>query len=394
VSGPLDGVTVLGLEQAIAAPLCTRHLADLGARVIKIEQPGFGDSTRHYDEAVRGLAAHFVWLNHGKESAALDLTARTDHDLLHQMLGRADVIVSNLAPGALDRLGLGVDELAQQYPRLIIVDISGYGRGGPLDHKRAYDLLIQAEAGSCTITGLPGRPAKPGIPIADIGTALYAYSSVLAALYERERTGRGAVIPIAMLDVVAEMMGFALNQVIHDGTEPDPVGMGSPMVAPYGAYPTADGQTAVLGTTSDREWRRLAADLLDRPDLAEDPRYAHNADRVRLRTEVDEIVAAWCVQRTLAEIQKTADAAGIGNARLNGVRALADHAQLAARNRWREVDTSVGPVPALVPPGLARGWSVTSGRVPALGADTDTIRAEFAVPTSAADTDVPRPTRN
>ncbi|MFD2153109.1 CaiB/BaiF CoA transferase family protein [Rhodococcus jostii] len=378
MSGPLDGITVLGLEQAIAAPLCTRHLADLGARVIKVEQPGFGDSTRHYDGTVRGLAAHFVWLNHGKESAALDLTASADREVLHDLLARADVIVSNLAPGALDRLGLGVDELAQRYPRLIIVDISGYGRGGPLDHKRAYDLLIQAEAGSCTITGRPGQPAKPGIPIADIGTALYAYSAILAALYERERTGRGAVIPIAMLDVVAEMMGFALNQVIHGGVEPEPVGMGSPMVAPYGAYPTVDGQTAVLGTTSDREWRRLAADLLGRPDLAEDPRYAHNDDRVRARTELDEIVGAWCGQRTLAEIQRAADAAGIGNARLNGVRDLAEHPQLAARNRWRDIDTPAGPVPALVPPGLAQGWATVSGSVPALGADTDAIRAEFA----------------
>ncbi|KXX60435.1 CaiB/BaiF CoA transferase family protein [Rhodococcus sp. LB1] len=378
MSRPLEGVTVLGLEQAIAAPLCTRHLADLGARVIKIEQPGFGDSTRHYDRTVRGLAAHFVWLNHGKESAALDLNAPADHDLLHNLLGSADVIVSNLAPGALDRLGLGVDELAQRYPRLIIVDISGYGRGGPLDHKRAYDLLIQAEAGSCTITGLPGHPSKPGIPIADIGTALYAYSAVLAALYEREQTGRGAVIPIAMLDVVAEMMGFALNQVIHGGVEPEPVGMGSPMVAPYGAYPTIDDRTAVLGTTSDREWRRLAADLLQRPDLADDPRYARNEDRVRLRGELDEIVSAWCAQRSLAEIQQAADAAGIGNARLNGVRGLADHPQLAARGRWRDIDTPVGPVPALVPPALAQEWTAASGSVPELGADTEAIRTEFA----------------
>ncbi|RZL81052.1 MAG: CoA transferase [Rhodococcus sp. (in: high G+C Gram-positive bacteria)] len=378
MSGPLEGITVLGLEQAIAAPLCTRHLADLGARVIKIEQPGSGDMTRHYDRTVRGLAAHFVWLNHGKESAALDLKEPGDQDLLHDLLHRADVIVSNLAPGALDRFGLGVDELTQQYPRLIIVDISGYGRGGPLDHKRAYDLLIQAEAGACTITGLPGHPAKPGIPIADIGTALYAYSAILAALYEREKTGRGAVIPIAMLDVVAEMMGFALNQVLHTGVEPQPVGMGSPMVAPYGAYPTADGLTAVLGTTSDREWRRLATDLLDRPDLTEDPRFAHNDDRVRARTDLDEIVGAWCAQRTLAEIQKIADAAGIGNARLNGVRDLANHPQLAGRGRWRDIDTPVGPVPALLPPGLAREWPVVNGRVPALGADTDALRAEFA----------------
>jgi crotonobetainyl-CoA:carnitine CoA-transferase CaiB-like acyl-CoA transferase len=377
---PLASITVLALEQAIAAPLCTRHLADLGARVIKVEQPGTGDASRHYDGVVRGLAAHFVWLNHGKQSAALDLTEPSDRNVFTRLLERADVLVSNLAPGALDRLGLNPDTLAERYPRLIIVDISGYGRGGPLDHKRAYDLLVQAEAGSCAITGLPGQPAKSGIPIADVGTALYAYSSVLAALYERERTGRGAVIPIAMLDVAAEMMGFALNQVLHGGGELEPVGMGSPMVAPYGAYPTADGQTAVLGTTSDREWRRLARDLLGRPDLAGEPRYAHNGDRIRHRAELDQILGGWCAQRDLAEIQRRADEAGIGNARLNGVRDLAEHTQLAARGRWRQVGTPAGPVPALLPPALARDWPPVSGRVPALGADTDAIRAEVSRP--------------
>jgi len=377
---PLSGITVLGLEQAIAAPLCTRHLADLGARVIKIEQPGSGDMARYYDQAVRGLAAHFVWLNHGKQSAALDLTEPSDAEVFTRLLERADVLVSNLAPGALTRLGLKTEALAERYPRLIVVDISGYGRGGPLDHKRAYDLLVQAEGGSCAITGLPGQPAKSGIPVADIGTALYAYSSVLAALYEREHTGRGAVIPIAMLDVVGEMMGFALNQVLHAGTELQPVGMGSPMVAPYGAYPTADGQAAVLGTTSDREWQRLARDLLARPELAEDPRFAHNGDRVRHRAELDQILGDWCAQRDLAEVQRRADQAGIGNARLNGVRDLAEHAQLAARGRWRQVDTPVGPVPALLPPALARDWPPVTGPVPALGADTDTIRAEVRQP--------------
>ncbi|MGH3152991.1 MAG: CaiB/BaiF CoA transferase family protein [Streptosporangiaceae bacterium] len=375
---PLSGITVLALEQAIAAPLCTRHLADLGARVIKIEQPGGGDMARHYDGTVRGLGAHFVWLNHGKQSAALDLTEPADLDVFTGLLECADVLVSNLAPGALGRLGLAPEDLAGRYPRLIVVDISGYGQGGPLDHKRAYDLLVQAEGGSCAITGFPGQPVKSGIPIADIGTALYAYSSVLAALYQRERTGRGAVIPIAMLDVVGEMMGFALNRVLHGGGELQPVGMGSPMVAPYGAYPAADGQMAVLGTTSDREWRRLACDMLGRPDLAEDPRYAHNGDRVRHRAELDQILGAWCAQHDLAEIQRRADDAGIGNARLNTVRDLAEHTQLAARNRWRQVDTPGGPVPALLPPALARDWTPVSGPVPALGADTDAIRAEVS----------------
>jgi itaconate CoA-transferase len=377
-SGPLEGITVLSLEQAISAPLCTRHLAELGARVIKVEYPGIGDSARHYDGAVRGMAAHFVWLNHGKESAELNLTGAADMEVFRRLLAKADVLVSNLAPGALARLGLAPADLVERYPRLIVVDISGYGTGGPLDHKRAYDLLVQAEGGSCSITGLPGAPAKSGVPVADIGTALYAYSAVLAALYDRERTGHGALVPIAMLDVVAEMMGFALNQVLHGAPEPEPVGMGSPMVAPYGAYPTADGQTVVLGTTSDREWRRLATELLRRPDLATDARLARNADRVALRGEVDAILRAWCADRDLADIQRLADEAGIGNARLNGVRDLAEHPQLAQRGRWREVDSPVGPVPALLPPALGRGWPVPDSRVPALGADTAAIRAEVA----------------
>ena len=373
---PLDGITVVGLEQAISAPLCTRHLADLGARVIKVENPGSGDSTRHYDSVVGGMSAHFVWLNHGKESVALDLKTEADLNVLNSILESADVIVSNLAPGALARLGLGTDALAQRFPRLIIVDISGYGTGGPLDHKRAYDLLIQAEGGSCAITGSPGHPAKPGIPAADIGTALYAYSSILAALYDRERTGRGTVIPIAMLDTVAEMMGFAINGYLHGGTESEPVGMGSPMIAPYSAYPTADGQTAVLGTTNDREWSRLAT-MIGRAELADDPRYAHNDDRVRERAALDAVVGGWCAQRNLADIQKLADEAGIGNARLNNVADLAKHPQLAERRRWHEIGTPSGLVPALVHPALARDWEVRSGSVPALGEHTAAVRAEF-----------------
>jgi crotonobetainyl-CoA:carnitine CoA-transferase CaiB-like acyl-CoA transferase len=379
VSAPLEGITVLSLEQAISAPLCTRHLADLGARVIKVENPGVGDSARHYDGTVRGMAAHFVWLNHGKESAELRLTDPEDLDVFTRLLATADVLVSNLAPGALGRLGLAPDDLLARFPRLVVVDISGYGTGGPLDHKRAYDLLVQAEGGSCALTGLPGQPAKSGVPVADVGTALYAYSAVLAALYDRERTGHGTVVPIAMLDVVAETLGFALNQVLHGGEEPQPVGMGSPMVAPYGAYPTADRQTVVLGTTSDREWHRLASDLLERPDLAQEPRFARNSDRVEHRAELDQILDAWCAERDLADIQDRADAAGIGNSRLNTVGELAAHPQLVERGRWREVDTPVGRVPALLPPALGRGWTVPDRPVPALGADTDRIRAEVAL---------------
>jgi itaconate CoA-transferase len=374
---PLAGITVVSLEQAISAPLCTRHLADLGARVIKVENPQGGDSTRHYDRVVHGsMSAHFVWLNHGKESAALDLTDPADLDVLAALLEDADVFVSNLAPGALGRLGLAPAELAAEHPRLIIVDVSGYGTGGPLDHKRAYDMLIQAEGGSCATTGWPGKPAKSGIPLADVGTSLYAYSGILAALFHRERTGQGSIIPISMLDVVAEMMGFALNQVIHGGVEPQPVGMGSPMVAPYGAYPTADDQTVVLGTTSDREWRRLA-ELIGRPEMAEDPRFRHNHHRVAERAELDDAIAAWTQTLPLAQIQELADEAGIGNSRLNLVADLAVHPQLSERGRWREVGTPSGPVPALRHPAAGLDWTLRNGAVPALGEHTDAIRAEL-----------------
>ncbi len=378
VEGPLAGITVVSLEQAISAPLCTRHLADLGARVIKVESPSGGDSTRHYDRAVHGsMSAHFVWLNHGKESVALDLGEPADLALMRAMLDEADVFVSNLAPGALGRLDLAPVDLLETRPELIVVDISGYGTGGPLDHKRAYDLLVQAEGASCSTTGLPGAPAKSGIPLADIGTALYAYGGVLAALYDRSRSGQGTIIAIAMLDVVSEMMGFALNQWIHTGTEPVPVGLGSPMIAPYGGYPTADGQTVVLGTTNDREWRRLAG-LIGRPQLADDPRYRHNHHRVAARQELDDVIAAWSRTMRLEEIQERADAAGIGNSRLSSVEDLANHPQLAQRHRWRDVDTPSGSVPALRHPALGADWPVRSGAVPALGEHTAAIRAEFA----------------
>ena len=378
MTSPLAGLTVVALEQAISAPLCTRHLADLGARVIKVESPKGGDSTRHYDGVVGGMSAHFVWLNHGKESAALDLADPADMKLMTRLLANADVFISNLAPGALRRLGLAPAELIDRHSHLIVVDISGYGTGGPFDHKRAYDLLIQAESGSCSITGWPSHPAKPGIPAADIATALYAQSAILAALYEREHTGRGAVIPIAMLDVAAEMMGFALNQVLHGRPNPEPVGMGSPMVAPYGAYTTSDGEMVVLGTTSDREWARLAGELLQSPELAADSRYATNEARVERRSELDGILAAWCADRTLAQIQTLADEAGIGNAKVNSVSDLAAHPQLSARGRWREVTTPSGPVPALMHPALAVQWPVLSGSVPALGEHTKAIRAEYS----------------
>jgi itaconate CoA-transferase len=298
---PLESLLVVAVEQAVAAPICTRHLADLGARVIKVETPAGGDFARDYDDVVRGMAAHFVWANRNKESIALDLKQPLGREALARLIERADVLVQNLAPGAAARLGLDSVQLRRQRPRLITVDISGYGRGGPYADARAYDLLVQAEAGSCAITGTPEHPAKPGIPLADIGAGMYALSSVLAALLVRERTGTGAAISVGLFDAVAEWLGFALNQARYGGSSPQPNGLSSPMVAPYGAYRTADGQTLVLGTTNDREWQRLATRVLARPDLAQDPRYATNARRVAHRAELDLAIGEWAAEQSLDE---------------------------------------------------------------------------------------------
>jgi crotonobetainyl-CoA:carnitine CoA-transferase CaiB-like acyl-CoA transferase len=376
---PLEGVLVVALEQAVAAPLGTRTLADLGARVIKVEHPGGGDFTRQFDDVVNGMAAHFVWLNRGKESVALDLRSRPGADALRALLERADVLVSNLGPGATGRLGIGPADLAERYPRLIGVEISGYGRSGPLAGKRAYDLLVQSEAGACAITGRPGEPAKPGPPYADTSTGLYAAIAVLAALAERAVTGKGRNIELSMFDVVTELMGYPLTWTRYTGVDQQPAGMGSPAVAPYGAYPTSDGRTVVLGTTNDGEWQRLARQMLGRGDLADDPRYLRNDGRVRARAQLDEILAAWTKGHSLAEIQDAADAARIGNAVYRTPMEVLDHPHLAARDRWREVATPAGPVPGLLPPMLFDGEALPAGPVPALGEHTEAVLAELGI---------------
>jgi crotonobetainyl-CoA:carnitine CoA-transferase CaiB-like acyl-CoA transferase len=381
---PLKGVLVVALEQAVSAPLATRTLADLGARVIKVENPNGGDFTRNFDDVVHGMAAHFVWLNRGKESVALDLTDPQARETLHVLLDRADVLVSNLGPGATGRLGIGPDDLAARHPRLIGVEISGYGKGGPLSGKRAYDLLVQSEAGACAITGRPGEPAKPGPPYADTSTGLYAAIAVLSALAERAATGKGRQVEISMFDVVAELMGYPLTWTRYTGVDQQPVGMASPAVAPYGAYPTSDGRVVVLGTTNDGEWRRLARQMLGRDDLAADPRYARNDDRVRHRGELDAIVAAWCEERPLAEVADAADAAGIGNAVYRTPSEVLDHPHLAARDRWREVATPVGPVIGLLPPMLFDGEALPAGPVPALGEHTDAVLRELGLESPSA----------
>jgi len=377
----LAGVTVVALEQAVSAPMCTRTLADFGARVIKVENPAGGDFARHYDDVVNGLAAHFVWANRNKESVALDLKSPEGLDILHRLLERADVLVSNLAPGSTARLGVAPDQLRQRHPDVIAVEIDGYGSGGPLSHKRAYDLLAQSESGSCAVTGHPGRPAKPGPPIADISTGLYSALSIVSLLFSRDRRPhRGGAVNVSLFDTMMDLMGYPLTYTQHSGINQQPLGMSSPAVAPYGAYPTADGQTVVLGTTNDREWQRLAREIIERPDLADDERFASNSDRVEHRGLLDEAIEAWCARRDLTHIQKTADAAGIGNARYNLPSEVLEHPQLSTRNRWRPVQTSAGPIRAILPPPIIEGYEQPMGAVPGLGQHTDAVLSELGLP--------------
>jgi crotonobetainyl-CoA:carnitine CoA-transferase CaiB-like acyl-CoA transferase len=374
---PLRGIVVVAVEQAVSAPICTRHLGDLGARVIKVENRAGGDFARDYDEVVHGMSAYFTWANRNKESVALDLKHPLGREALARLAQKADVLVQNLAPGAAARLGLDPAELRGRRPELITVDISGYGQGGPYAGNRAYDLLIQSEAGSCAITGTPGHPAKPGIPVADIGAGMYALSSILAALLVRERTGRGTAISVGLFDVVAEWMGYALNHARYGGTDLEPNGVSSPAVAPYGAYLTADGQTLVLGTTNDREWQRLARDVLHRPDLAQDPRYASNSDRVARRAELDTAIGRWAAGLTLAECRKAAEAAGLGHARLNRPTEVIGHPQLAQRDRWQTIGSPAGPVLGLLPPPEVAGWDWRLDPIPALGEHTEPVLREL-----------------
>ena len=382
-AGPLAGITVVALEQAVSAPMCTRVLADFGARVIKVENPRGGDFARHYDDVVNGLAAHFVWANRGKESVTLDLKTEAGLNILHRLLDRADVLVSNLAPGSTARLGIAPADLTERHPDVIAVEIDGYGPGGPLSHKRAYDLLAQAESGACAVTGRPGEPAKPGPPMADISTGLYSALSILALLYSRDAgpdSGRhGNAVAVSLFDTMTDLMGYPLTYTQHSGIDQQPLGMSSPAVAPYGAYRTGDGQTVVLGTTNDAEWQRLSRQIIQRDDLADDPRFANNSGRCAHRGILDDAIGAWCAVHDLEHVQKTADAAGIGNARYNRPSEVLVHPQLTARDRWRQVDTPAGPIQALLPPPVIADYQPAMGAVPGLGQHTDSVLAEFGI---------------
>jgi crotonobetainyl-CoA:carnitine CoA-transferase CaiB-like acyl-CoA transferase len=373
---PLTGVTVLAFEQAVAAPYCTRLLADLGARVIKIEQPGSGgDFARYYDDAAAGLATHFVWLNRNKESLALDCKRPEARAILDRLLDGADVVIQNLAPGAARRLGLDAETLVRDRPHLVAVDVSGYGTGGPLDHRRAYDLLVQAEAGSCASTGTADAPAKPGIPIADVGTGMQAAVSILAALTGRASTGRGAAIQVSLFDTIVDLLGNALIHYRYTGQDRPPLGLSSNVVAPYGAYPTRDGQLVMLGTTNDGEWQRLATQLLDRPDLAADRTLATNAQRLEQRERLDEAVIAWTSTVDIDEIGARATAAGIGHGVYRQLGEVVDHPQVTERQRWVEVGSPVGPVASLLPAFTSTAWAPPLAPVPGLGEHTGAVLA-------------------
>ncbi|WP_216913193.1 CaiB/BaiF CoA transferase family protein [Nocardia noduli] len=374
-AAPLAGTVVVSFEQAVAAPYCTRLLADLGARVIKVERPRTGDFARDYDSEANGMATHFVWLNRNKESIVVDFKAAREKVVLEALLDRADVVVQNLAPGVARGLGIDAGTVVAARPSVVAVDISGYGTGGPLDNRRAYDLLVQAEAGSCAMTGTADAPAKPGIPIADVGAGLQAAVAILAALNARNRSGRGTAIQVSLFDSVTDLLGFGLLHAAYTGTERPPNGLSSPVVSPYGAYPTRDGRTVVLGTTNDSEWQRLSA-LLDRPDLAAAPEFASNPQRCERRAELDAAITAWTRTLDLDEICARADAAGIGNSEFQRVSDVVDHPQLVERGRWREVDSPVGPLRSLLPAFVGAGWPDLLNPVPALGEHTAAILAE------------------
>ena len=374
---PLDGITVVTLEHAIAAPFCTRQLADLGARVIKIERPGVGDFARAYDTRVRGLASHFVWTNRSKESLTLDVKHPEADGILRKLLEGADVLVQNLAPGAAARLGLSYEALKERYPRLIVCNISGYGPDGPYRDKKAYDLLIQSESGFLSVTGTPDEPVKAGCSIADISAGMYAYTNILAALLQRGKTGQGCNIDVSMLEGMVEWMGYPLYYA-YDGAPPPPrAGAAHATIYPYGPFPVGDGKTVMLGLQNEREWVLFCEKVLQQPALATDARFSTNSARNASRTELRAIIVDVFSKLTGEQVIERLDAAQIANAHMNDMHDLWKHPQLAARKRWADVATPVGPVPAPLPPGIPNTCTPRMDPIPALGQHTDIILAEL-----------------
>ncbi|MGI9156404.1 MAG: CaiB/BaiF CoA transferase family protein [Marmoricola sp.] len=377
---PLEGVTVVSLEQAVAAPLATRHLADLGARVIKIERVDGGDFARAYDEAVNGLASHFVWLNRSKQSVALDLRSPAGLAILHDLIDRCDVLVQNLAPGAAERLGCSAPELRAARPELVVVDMSGYGSAGEFRDRKAYDMLVQAESGLISVTGTEEHPAKTGVPSADIAAGLYAFSAVLSALFRRLRTGEGASIEVSMFDSLVEWLGHPMYLSMYTHKTVPRTGLGHAAIAPYDAYPTTDEQI-LIGVQNDRGWRQLMIAVLDRPDLVDHPDYATNVLRCRHRAALDAVISESTSKFTSAELARLLDEAGVPAARLNDLPAMIAHPALDQRDRWREVDTETGVVRALLPPITYSDVAARMGPVPGLGDHTSTVLTELGYDT-------------
>lgn len=376
-SCPLDGITVVSLEHAIAAPFCTRQLADLGARVIKVERPGSGDFARGYDERVKGLASHFVWTNRSKESLTLDVKHAEAETVFSRLLERTDVLVQNLAPGAAARLGLSFDTLHAKYPRLIVCDISGYGDSGPYRDKKAYDLLIQSESGFLSITGTPDEPSKAGCSIADISAGMYAYSNILAALIQRGKTGEGSRVEVSMLESMAEWMSYPLYYAIDGAAPPPRSGAAHATIYPYGPFTAGDGKVVMLGLQNEREWAIFCEQVLLQPELATDSRYASNLKRTAARAEVKALIEQAFVGLDAEQVIARLGTAGIANARVNDMHDLWRHEQLQARGRWVEIDSPAGPLPALLPPGLPSDVQARMDAVPALGQHTRSILAEL-----------------
>ncbi len=380
---PLEGVTVVALEHVIAGPFCTRQLADLGARIIKIERPGVGDPARAYDERVRGMASHFVWTNRSKESITLDLKQSAAIEIVHKLLANADVLLQNLAPGAAARMGFSYDALKGRYPRLIVCDISGYGADGPYRDKKAYDLLIQSESGLLSVTGTPETPSKAGCSIVDIASGMYAYTNILAALIQRGRTGTGCRIDISMLESMVEWMSFPLYYT-YDGAEP-PVRAGAShaTIYPYGPFPAGDGKVVMLGLQNEREWAVFCDKVLERPDLKTDSRFSSGPKRSVARKELYAIIVEVLAKYTAEQVVQRLDTAQIGNARMNDMHEVWAHAQLRARKRWAEVDTEAGRIPALLPPGVPESFEPRMDAVPAIGQHTDAILGELGYSAAA-----------
>lgn len=376
---PLSGELVVALEQAIAGPFCTRQLADLGARVIKIERPGRGDFNRDHDTRVKGLCSHFVWTNRSKESLALDLKEPKDLAVLKQLLAKADVMVQNLAPGATERMGLGYDTLKTKHPGLIVCDISGYGSTGPYRNKKAYDLLIQAEAGFLSITGSPDRPAKAGISIADIAAGTTAYNNILAALLARHKTSQGCRLDVSMLESLSEWMSFPMYYAFEGADAPGLSGAEHASIYPYGPFATGGGGTVMLGMQNEREWRIFCQQVIDREDLLEEERFNTTAKRSKNRKELKSIIENVFQGADAETWLERLQTAGIANAKVNDMGGLWDHPQLKARNRWNEVETSIGSIPALKPAGTADGVEARMDPIPDVGQHGEAILKEFGI---------------